>query len=442
MTERPRRGSAPEVRLLLATITISAIVLLLLARVRFPQTTPTPQLPVTPPLERLAARATYDELAGIVGDAQKRLAASLLTVRLRREPPHGVPLDARELSGVPAPSRLATAIRLDDELALTYLAPGTVPDRLLPQGEAASMVAIDEINGLALLKVPDGPVVVPMPATTPIIEVPAYVAGAEATLAGAALTPLFVARADAARDSQWNTVLYALGIAATPPGTPLFSLTGEFMGLVVPAADGTALLTAQDVMRHVSRLRENGTVRRAHLGFSVQPLSPQLASATGTTGGVVVVLVEGDGPAREVLRVGDVIELVNDTAAPDVDTFVTLVSTLQAGSAVRLGVVRGGARSRITLTTAPSDAKMAADALALGLALRTLRGIGAEVVTVAPGTVASRAGVRAGDIVTHLDGEPQPTADQIERAWAARRPPLVLGIRRGVQPLVLALTAS
>jgi S1-C subfamily serine protease len=353
-----------------------------------------------------------------------------------------VPLDAGELSGAPAPSRLATAIRLDDELALAYLPPGTIPDRLLPQGDTAPVVAVDEINGLALLRVPDGPVVVPMPASTPIIDVPAYVAGAEATVAGAALTPLFVARADATRDSQWNTVLYALGITATPPGTPLFSLTGEFMGLVVRAGDGTALLTAQDVMRHVARLREDGTVRRAHLGFSVQAISPQLAAATGTMGGVVVVLVDGDGPARDVLRVGDVIESVNSTAATDVDTFVTLISTLQAGSAVQLGVRRGGARSGITLATAPPDAKVAAGAQALGLTLRTLRGIGVEVVMVAPGTAASRAGVRAGDIVTHLDGEPQPTALAIERAWARGRPPLLLGIRRGVQPLVLALSAS
>jgi S1-C subfamily serine protease len=104
--------------------------------------------------------------------------------------------------------------------------------------------------------------------------------------------------------------------------------------------------------------------------------------------------------------------------------------------------VRAGARSRVTLVTATADAERSAGTPALGLTLRTLSGIGTEVVTVAPGTAGSRAGVRAGDIITHLNGQPRPTTDALERAWAARRQPLVLGIRRGAQPLVLALSTS
>lgn len=439
MQESNRRQTAAEVRLLLATITISAIALLLLARLRFPEPAPAPQLAVTRPLERLAATATYDELARIVGTVQTRIAPSLLPLRFTGRQVTDLPLDASELAMATVASPITTAIRIDDTTALTYVPPSaSVSERLLSGEAATELVAVDEIRGLALLKVPHGPAIVPRSSLDRMVEVPAYMAVGEPTAAGAALRPVFIARADAFEDSRWGTTLYSLGMEAAAPGTPLFLLSGEFMGLLVPAAgDGIALLPAQDVMAAASRLQRGGSIRRGRPGFSVQPLTPPLASATGASGGVVVAHVDSNGPAGQTLRVGDVIEAVGENAAADLDAFLTLVSRVEPGATLTLTVLRGGARSQVTVTSGPPEA--AQDDRTLGMTLRTLRATGAEVVLVAPGTAAARAGIRAGDIVTHLDGAEQPTADSIERAWAAARGPLVLGIRRGIQPLVLAV---
>jgi hypothetical protein len=54
-------GTTRETRLLVVTLAVSATLLLVLAQFRFPaEERVQPVGPVTPPLERLAARATFD----------------------------------------------------------------------------------------------------------------------------------------------------------------------------------------------------------------------------------------------------------------------------------------------------------------------------------------------------------------------------------------------
>jgi S1-C subfamily serine protease len=440
MQESNRRQGGPEVRLLLATIAISAVALLLLARLRFPEAPPAPELIVTPPLERLAATATYDELARIVAGVQARIGPSLLPLRLTRRAVDELPLDSTVLSSAAAGSTMTTAIRLSETTALAYIPQAAGPPaRLLPSEDPVEMVAVDEIRGLALLTVPRGPAIVPRASRNFMVDVPAYLAAAEPTVAGAAMRPVFIARADARADARWGTNLYSLGIQGSPPGSPLFSLSGEFMGLLVATGDGIALLPAPEVSAEVTRLQTSGSVRRGQPGFSVQPLTAQLASATGATSGVVVTLVDPAGPAADLLRVGDVIEGVGEEAVQDIDAFLAAISAATVGTPLALSVLRGGTRSQVVITPGVTPAETREPAL--GLTLRTLRGAGAEIVMVAPGSAGSRAGVRAGDVVTHLNGVEHPTAADIERAWSAGKAPVVLGVRRGIQPLVLALPA-
>jgi S1-C subfamily serine protease len=440
MQESNRRRGGPEVRLLLATIAISAVALLLLARLRFPEAPPTPELIVTPPLERLAATATYDELAGIVAGVQARIGPSLLALRLTRLAFNEPPLDSTLLSVTAAGPTMTTGIRLSDTTALAYLPEGVGPPvRLLPGGEPVELVAVDEIRGLALLRVPRGPAIVPRASRNFMVDVPAYLAAAEPTVGGAAMRPVFIARSDARADARWGSTLYSLSIQGSPPGSPLFSLGGEFMGLLVATDEGIALLPAPDVSAEVARLQQSGSVRRGRPGFSVQPLTTPLASATGATSGVVVTLVDPGGPAAGLLRVGDVIEQVGEQAVPDIDAFVATISGVAAGTPLVLSVLREGTRSQVVIT--PGNAPAEAGERGLGLILRTLRGAGAEVVLVVPGSAGSRAGLRAGDVVTHLNGVENPTAADIDRAWSRAKAPLALGVRRGIQPLVLALPA-
>jgi hypothetical protein len=71
-------------RLLLVTIAVSVGMLLLLARFRFPDdATDQTAAPAPPPLERLAASATYDELAGIMGDLERRVRPTIIPLAVQ-----------------------------------------------------------------------------------------------------------------------------------------------------------------------------------------------------------------------------------------------------------------------------------------------------------------------------------------------------------------------
>lgn len=83
MAVSPRARLTRETRLLLIVVTLSAVVLIVLSRFRFPDRPATASSGATPlPLERLAARATYDELATIIADLGTRVTPSVVVLRV------------------------------------------------------------------------------------------------------------------------------------------------------------------------------------------------------------------------------------------------------------------------------------------------------------------------------------------------------------------------
>ena len=81
-TPKAASGRGRETRLLLVTIAVSVGVLLLLARFRFPEAPVSNTVDSAPaPLERLAARAAYDELASTMADLDRRIAPRMTIVR-------------------------------------------------------------------------------------------------------------------------------------------------------------------------------------------------------------------------------------------------------------------------------------------------------------------------------------------------------------------------
>jgi hypothetical protein len=420
-----------EVRLLVITIGISAMTLLLLAQLRFPEQPVDRAAPATPALERLAARATYGELARIIADVQRRIGPATVSVAVRPDPLATVPLDTAEI-GASAP-RFATAVRIDGETAVAALPPGVRPDGA-PGSAGIEVLALDDLRGVAVLRVPSGAASVPRDVLTSL-ELPAYVAVAESTASGVIVRPIFVPRADAVSDPSWPGPVLALGALGLSRGSLLFSLDGEFLGLVASGGAGPLLVPARTIIDHAARLRQNGSIRRGAFGFSVQDLTQAVASATGAQAGVVVAFVAAGGPATS-LRVGDVIVTAQGEPIVDLQTFAAVMGEPEDGRPVRLEVVRRGERHPVEFAAA--DPAGEARPEALGLTLRVLTGVGVEVVAVMPDGGGARAGLRAGDVITHLNGTPAPRPLDVERAWVARPDaPALLGIQRGALPLVL-----
>ncbi|HEY5914525.1 MAG TPA: DegQ family serine endoprotease [Verrucomicrobiae bacterium] len=223
--------------------------------------------------------------------------------------------------------------------------------------------------------------------------------------------------------------------------TAIVSRTGGFQGVgfAVP------INLARFVM---DRLITTGKVSRGYLGISIQPLSPELAKEFNLPDESSGVLVGGITPnsaaAKAGLKDGDVITELNGKKLADPRSLQLQVAQIAPGTKVTLQVLRSergekAVRKTITATLGelPKDAlaamrgrdtsdedggKQNMDALD-GVEVsdidqasrqelnipRSLRG--ALVVNVDPNSTAAEAGLRQGDIIVEIKGQPVRNAD-------------------------------
>lgn len=431
------RSSSRETRLLLVTLAVSAILLLVLARFRFPEDRQLPPVaaPAGQALERLAARATYDELATLVGRVDRRVAPSVLVFEVG--PRFGSGADPE-----PAPPRHAVGLRVRDDMALVALAPGESA-RMLddPAALEAEPLARDEMRGLTVVRVPRSPA-----PTLAIVDIrgqntaPAYLVAIEAGRAGPAARPFFLGRTDPIIDPRWNQPLTALGgPQAAQPGSFLFTLNGEFAGLVVAAGGLPALAPAAALLAAADELAAGRGRAAGDLGLELQPLTPPLARATGAARGVVVSSVDPSGPAAD-LEPGDVIETIDQRPVTSLHQAELLVWSLTPGSTVTLRVRRGAEviEPAVPVRARPSTEPPAA---ALGLTVRVRRGVGLEVQAVETGSAGDRAGLRPGDVIVAVNRAATATPAALTRAWTDAPPgsALLVAFVRGSKGRVTAL---
>lgn len=217
MSGSPRLWLSRETRLLLIVIVLSVGVLMTLARLRFPETeadSTTSQAP----LERLAARATYDELAAIIADLGSRVGPFVEVLRV----------DAA------AGPRFVPAVRVRPDLALAHVPPDGRLLAIVDGAAAPDIVAYDETRELVLLRVAADPGrVVEIAGRGTASTAPRYVAAVEGTRGGPTLRPVFLGRTDLLQDERYGELLVLGGVLQASPGSLIFGLDGSFVGLCI-----------------------------------------------------------------------------------------------------------------------------------------------------------------------------------------------------------------
>ena len=437
---RPRHWSR-ETRLLVVTIVLSVSVLLLLARFRFPTQEPL-ELPAQP-LQRLAARAAFDDLSAAVMRASDRVRPSLFVVMLSSPEPEArrsfslddVLRHDRDMRT----QRLAVAFRFRPTHALVMT---TAPAAAFGHDgvRGTSVRARDELRGLTVLQT-DAAAGDWQGLATSSPVAPQYLLVAEATPAGVVVRPLFGASADRFESPQWDAPLLALGQdVRAPHGSLVFSLDGAFVGAVTTENGPTAIVPADALTAAASRLLSTPARPLATFGLRLQALDPALAAATGATAGVVISAVEADGPSAGRLRPGDVIRFANGQPLTAPDTALLTLAALDPSRACTFSVWRNGAAADVSVTPRPVAAAERVTPSELGLTLR--RGAeGSLVAHVSPGSIAEQAGLQPGDLITWTGSTQAPAPAAVLRAYAAQASgsALLAGVERGGQPLVVAL---
>lgn len=419
--QRPRVSR--ETRLLFLTVIASVIALWVLARLRFPEQPPSVN-PVTPVLTRLAPTPAFSDLAAIVSDIQGRVLPSFLPVRVspaswNRDP------------------EIVAAYRVRDDLAVALLDVSRHA-QTRPQADDLSIVNVDPATGLTAIRVPARRIAGLADWTPARPEAPRYLLCTTTVPGAVSLRPVFVSTLGASASSTWSAPVWIVpSHTDLTPGSFAFATTGAFAGLVIPHENGTAIVGPAALAQAVDRVLEQRQGNRGWIGVNVQPLTPALMAASGAARGVVVSWVDPAGPAAGSIQPGDVLESMDDpqTGLTE-DAFAARTARMLAGDAITLHVRRGELAQPVRLTAIERAPPVAT----LGLTMRRARG-GAEVVRVDRNSVAARAGIEPGDLLTFAGTVQAPSPAQVARAFAASPDrPLMIGITRGSIHVVVAVS--
>ena len=433
---RPSR----ETRLLILTITVSAVVLLLLARLRFPEP-PAAVQTTEQPLERLAVQASFEELAIQVARVESAIAGNLLVLRTQ-------PAD------VAAPRRLGDVLRGDERSvaavrhipalrigATTAIAAIPAESRITgivgaaAAAGTAGIEARDPIRSLARLRVPEAEPRPMAQLSLGTLPTPTYVVAVEGTHAGVTLRPVFLGRSDRFASPRWSRPLLPLGGAFVSAGALVFTLSGEFLGCAVIEDGVPAIAGALDLLESAERMER--TPPPVDPGIAVQPMTPALALATGAMSGVVIAEVSNEGVAAGRLQPGDVVTNMDEHVVEGPERFLVELGVRLAAGPVRLTGMRTAKPFETVLAVAGESPANPRNELSLEAMPRT----GTRILDVPDGSVFARAGLEAGDVIVGAGVTEAPPPDTLRRLINAipRGSSLLLTVRRGGRQHIAAL---
>lgn len=213
--------------------------------------------------------------------------------------------------------------------------------------------------------------------------------------------------------------------------TAIYSRSGGSIGI------GFAIPAAMVRVVVLSAKAGSKTVLRPWLGASFQALTPEIAESLGLDRpvGALVAEVSPSGPAAKGgLESGDVVLTIDGAAVSDPDDFGYRFATKPLGGVARVGILRAGKRTDVSIALAPATETTARDeaklsgasplsgatvanlspALAdtLGLQLDTA---GVVVVDVEENSTAASLGFQKKDIVLAVNGRPVADARTLEQ---------------------------
>src|SRR5277367_5122957 len=154
-------------------------------------------------------------------------------------------------------------------------------------------------------------------------------------------------------------------------GGPTFNTDGQVVGvntaIFSPSGGsvGIGFAIASDVVQTVvQQLNDSGSVSRGWLGVEIQPVTPDLADGLGVkpdTGALVAKETAESPAAKAGVKVGDVIEAVDDKAVTDPRDLARRIAALGPKKTVSLTLMRDGKEQKfdVMLGVMPSDRVLA-----------------------------------------------------------------------------------
>lgn len=266
--------------------------------------------------------------------------------------------------------------------------------------------------------------------------------------------------------AQENYVPFIQTDVAINPGNsggPLFNMRGEVVGINSQIYSrtggymGLSFAIPIDVATDISnQLKVAGKVSRGRIGVMIQEVTKELAESFGLAkpGGALVTLVQKGGPAEKAgLKTKDVITKFDGRVVETSSDLPRIVGATKPGSKVSIHVWRNSSTKKLMVQVDefPSDEKIASlerkrsirtdKSNRIGLALRELSDSEKKQLEINNGLlvedlrqgIASRSGIRPGDIILGLNNQDATTVGQFNQVLNKIRKGrnIALLVRRG-----------
>lgn len=258
--------------------------------------------------------------------------------------------------------------------------------------------------------------------------------------------------------------------AAINPGNsggPLLDINGKVVGINTAIASRTGgyqgigfAIPINMAKEIVEQLKTKGKVVRGYLGVMLQPVTQELAQAFGlkeASGAMITDVVEKSPAAKAGLKNGDLIIKFNDMPVRDMQQLRNKVALTAPGTKIKLTIIRDGKEKEIEATLGNLEESSLAELSdggvieKLGFAVQDLTpdiaselgyqaGSGVVVTHVEPGSMASRAGIRRGDVIVECNKRRVRNIAEFTKALEeTQNQRVILLIRRGRGALYVIL---
>jgi Do/DeqQ family serine protease len=233
--------------------------------------------------------------------------------------------------------------------------------------------------------------------------------------------------------------------------TAIYSTSGGSQGLGFAIPANMARMVVETASQHRPLIRP-------WIGLSGRRVPPQAAILLGiSTKGVLVTGLYRGGPAAEAgIATGDIVLSVDGLAIDEPQVLRYRIATRLVGATVRVSLIRKGLPMEIpVLLKAPPDVPSRNDrwlpglsplsgarAASLSPALAEEIGVdsgisGAILLDVSAGSAADRLGLRAGDIIRAINGQPIDTVEELADFRMAAFKPWAISLNRSGEELTL-----
>ena len=310
----------------------------------------------------------------------------------------------------------------------------------------ASIVGTDPFTDLALLKIdPQGPLPAVEMGSSSALEIGdgVFAIGNPFGLGHTVTAGIVSGKGRALGIGRYDNFIQT--DAAINPGNsggPLFNYEGKVVGVntaVMRRAQGLGFAIPIDMAKTVvDHLKVHGRVIRGWLGIMIQDITPEISEALGIDrdeGGLVSEVKKGSPADKAGLRRGDVIVSVEGEKIPDAATLVRKLALTKPGVDTGFGVLRDGEEKVFTIkliehpdnerTGQSGDELKAEEKLGIEVSeitpqlrnrFRIQAAGGVIIASVAPGSLASGSGLRRGDVILDVNGDPVNGLNEYNRA--------------------------